>query len=445
MKGIMNTKLNFCFTVALAIMLLFSCQKELTITEALKIIPTKNATVKRLQFSLSDSAEVKVRLKNLKTNLESYIISSKNTSHELLLAGLKPDQAYSLDLLENDQTISQIDSFHTSPIEENIVRIFERINSKNTFDGYILTQRRLVNGSVYMLDNESELVWYQMVGGQPKLSKWIDAQELLVLVGNAKHNNSAGDQIVSYTIDGEIDYQIDLNALGLVAHHEILEHDGDLFTLVYDSIPYTVNGVEDKAVSSAVVRLSKKGEVKWKWSTFDIQKPVDVPIKEMDGDWGHANSFDFDEDGNLIISYRDWNQIWKIDIKTGKRVWVLGYHGDFEIEDLAFSGQHAVHKNPQGDYMIIDNGRDRRQTRVVSYRLNDNKAEQVVTINLPDDLYTDKMGNVETLPNGNYLVCSPRSRSILVLNPSGEIVYHINTGIPDPYRASFVPSFYSKR
>lgn len=430
--------------MACAITLLYSCRQQVHMEITPSIVDTKNATVKKMLFSLSDTSAVIVKLKNLRSNKE-YILNqlSEKKHHEVLLAGLKPDQDYSIQILDKKRVLIEIDSFHTDPLEENIVSIYERTNTKNAFNGYLLTQRRLVKGSVYMIDNESDLVWYQMVGGQPKLSQWTTNNEVLVLVGNANHNNSAGDKIVAYTVDGEISYQIDLKKLGLVAHHELVEHEGDIFTLVYDTIPNIVKGNFEKAVSSAVVRFDKKGKELWRWSTFDVKRPEGIPADDMDGDWGHANAFSFDDDGNLLVSYRDWSQIWKIDIKTGKLIWILGENGNFEFDAIPFNSQHAIHKNPYGDYMLFDNGKKQRQTRIVSYKLNDNKAKTVVSINLPEDLYADKMGNVEVLPNGNFLICSPRSRSVLVTNNKGDILFHINTGIPDPYRATSIPSFYN--
>lgn len=422
------------------------CGKRVYIKSSPTIVATENPTVKEIQFSLSDSASVTIRLKNLVSNKELTLNKlPKKISHEVLLAGLKPDQYYSIEIIDRNEVLVKIDSFHTAPIKDNLVRIHERTNTKNTFNGYILTQRRLIRGLVYMVDSDSDLVWYQMVDGQPKLSLWTKNNEILVLCGKAKHNNSAGDKIITYTIDGKIDYQIDLEKSGLVAHHEVIEYGDDLVTLVYDTIPNMVNGKLEKAVSSAVVRLNKKGNILWKWSTFDLKKPTGIPVKDMDGDWGHANALAFDGDGNLLISYRDWNQIWKVDMKTGKRIWVLGENGDFHFDDAIFNSQHAIYKNPNGDYMLFDNGKKTRQTRIVSYRLSDAMAKSIISIKLPEDLYADKMGNVETLPNGNFLICSPRSRSVVVINPKGDILFHINTGIPDPYRVSFVPSFYTDK
>ena len=422
------------------------CSKKLAIETMPTILNTKNATVKKMQFSLSDSASVTVKLKNLDSNKELLLNQLPvKVNHEVLLAGLKPDQDYSIQILENKRVLTQIDSFHTNPIEENIVSIYERTNTENPFNGYLLTQRRLVRGSVYMIDNESDLVWYQMVDGQPKVSHWTKNNEILMLVGHAKHNNSAGDKIRAYTIDGEVSYQIDLTKLGLVAHHEVKDYQGDIFSLVYDTIPNMVNGKLEKAVSSAIVRFNKEGKEIWRWSTFDVKNPVDIPFDDMDGDWGHANAFDFDEDGNIIVSYRDWSQIWKIDVKTGERIWVLGENGDFEFNAPLFNKQHAIHKNPKGDYMLFDNGKKNRQSRIVSYKLVEDKAESIISINLPEHLYADKMGNVQVLPNDNILLCSPRSRSIAVIDSNEEIVFHINTGIPDPYRAICIPSFYSTK
>ncbi len=430
--------------VLVAIILLTSCDKGVSVEGSPQILATKNETVKKLQFTLSDSASVTVRLKNLVSDKELVFNNlPEKLSHEVLLAGLKPNQNYALNILKKKKVLVQIDSFRTNAISENIVNIFERTNTPNAFTGHLLTQRRLIRGSVYMVDNESDLVWYQMTPGQPKLSKWTAHNEVLVLVGNASHNNSAGDRIMAYTVDGNISYDIDLKPLNLVAHHELVDRDNSVYALVYDTIPNMVNGKLEKAVSSAVVKLNKKGEVTWKWSTFDVKNPKDISIDAMDGDWGHANALAFDDDGNLLISYRDWSQIWKINRDTGKRMWILGEDGDFKLNDTPFNRQHAIHKNLSGDYMLFDNGKALRQTRVMSYKLVDSIATPEVSITLPEDLYADKMGNVEELPNGNFLICSPRSRSIVVINPDGDILYHINTGIPDPYRATYVPSFFT--
>jgi len=438
----------FFYTILiLFITILFnSCEKGVNIENSPAIVDTKNQTVKKLQFTLSDSALVIVKLKNLLSSKELSIDNLPfQKDHEVLLAGLKPDQNYSIQILDEQKVIAEIDSFHTSPIKENVVNIYERTNTPNAFNGYLLTQRRLLRGSVYMMDNESDLVWYQMIPRQPKLSYWTKNNEVLVLHGNPKHNNSAGDKIIAYTIDGEISYQLDLSKLGLIAHHEVIEYEDDLVLLVYDTKPNKVNGKEEEAISSAIVRISKSGEILWKWSTFDVKDPNGIPTKDMDKNWGHANAFSFDDDGNILISYRDWNQIWKIDVKTGKRIWVLGDNGSFEFEETPFNGQHAIHKNPNGHYMLFDNGKKDRQSRIVSYELKDSIAKSILTINLPEDLYADRMGNVQILSNGNILVCSPRSRSIVVVNPKGDIVFHINTGIPDPYRVTYIPSFYSEQ
>ncbi|MDO5977873.1 aryl-sulfate sulfotransferase [Flavivirga spongiicola] len=443
----MNKTVKHYFFAILFMAICFnSCKKGIIIENLPSIIATKNPTVKKMQFSLNDSASVTIKLKNLVSDKELNLEQlSKKINHEVILAGLKPDQDYLIQILNGKRVLAQIDSFHTAPIEENIVSLYERTNTTNAFDGYLLTQRRLVRGSVYMVDNESDLVWYQMVDGQPKLSHWTQNDEVLVLVGSAKHNNSAGDKIVAYTIDGNISYQIDLKKQGLIAHHESIDHEGGIYSLVYDTIPNMVNGKLEKAVSSAIVRFNKKGEVDWKWSTFDVKNPEGISIEEMDGDWGHANAFAFDTDGNILISYRDWNQIWKVDIKTGKRIWILGEHGDFKFDDTPFNGQHAIRKNLKGDYMLFDNGKKHRQSRIVSYQLNDSTARSITAINLEEHLYADRMGNVQMLLNGDFLLCSPRSRSIAVISPEGDILFHINTGIPDPYRVTHIPPFFSTK
>lgn len=437
------------FFLAAALVLITSngCRSENYFTAAPILGETANPGVRALQFSLKDSIEVSVRISDLKSG-EAFFLKGlpPGKTQNVLLACLKPGRDYAVEILHQDHAISAALDFRTPAPDSTLVQVSEKINTGNAFDGYILTQKKgQQDGLVYMLNNESAVVWYQHTPRIPKLSHLTASNEVAVLVGDPKDNNSAGDRIIGYTLDGRVSFDIDLAKQHLMAHHEVIDHNGDVYALVYDSIPYQMGGTRELAVSSAVIRFNKQGEILWKWSTFDVVKPDGIPVKEMDGDWGHANALAFDSDENLLISYRDWNQVWKVDVKTGQRIWVLGEGGDFEMDGPPFDYQHAILKDPNDHYMLFDNGRRKRQTRIVSYRLADGKAERAMDIALPQELFTVKMGNAQVLPNGNLLVCSSPKEGLAVLDPSGKILYQAGAGIPVPYRATYVPPFFSSK
>ena len=428
--------LGFCVT---------GCSNRNVEIGSLDVIETPNPSVYELTFMVKDTVPISVSLENQETGTKQFLeSSSENENRQLILPFLKPGLTYTIELLFNGDVISEPFTFRTRPLNSSLFANIKKKVNPEAFEGFILTQRKgSGDGYIYMLDADGDVVWYQRTAGIPKLSQWVDKYQIMTLLGNAEHDNSAGDHIVAYRINGDISWEIDMRKHQLVAHHEVLEHNGDIYTLVYDSIPYTFNGSSEEAVSTAVLRLNKDGEILWKWSTFDVVQPSGIPVSEMMGDWGHANALAFDSDGNLLISYRDWNQIWKVDSNTGKRLWVLGEQGDVDMDGIPFDAQHAVLKDPEDNYMLFDNGRKKERTRVVSYEITENQAKLTRDIELPSELFSVKMGNAAVLPNKNILVCASGSESIVVMDSVGTILYHITTGIPSPYRATYVPAYYT--
>ena len=88
------------------------------------------------------------------------------------------------------------------------------------------------------------------------------------------------------------------------------------------------------------------------WSPFDhlevelsILDPADRDAAVVN--WTHGNSLDLDADGNLLVSFRNLNEVTKIDTRTGAVLWRLGgTHNQFTFEGAetatASSHQHGV-------------------------------------------------------------------------------------------------------
>lgn len=376
--------------------------------------------------------------------------------HTIPLVGLQEESTYQykVEIIAGDSKIeSGTYNFATLKKPSGLVPIQWIKPAQNSYTGYILTQRRLVNGSIYIIDNQGEIVWYQMLTSQPKLANWTPHNTIVTLQGTARHKNSAGDRIVEYDLHGNRKLHLDLNQMAepIEAHHEVRYHpDGHLIVLAYDKRTYdlSVHGGKDQqeVLGDAIVILSTNGEVIWKWSVFDHVNPRNYPdIADHAEDWSHANAVSIDRDGHYLISFRNWNQIWKVDNESGRVIWKLGKNGDLDMpEDAEFSGQHACHINPKGHYMLFDNGREKRQSRVLSFQIDESTktARLVKSIFLPEELYADKMGNATLLENDNILVCSPRTKAIVVLDSLGAVLSHAKLGLPDPYRAEYIPSLY---
>ena len=396
-------------------------------------------------------------------NKEQVLVSELtpvNLKHSIKLVGLLEKRTYTFKVVGTSGMFSResvVGNFRTKSAPRGMLKILWTQKGDQTFTGHILSQRALLRGDqgfVYMLNSNGETAWYHQVAGLPKLSCWTEKNTVLVVSGNPKQERSAGSHIFEFDIYGNELINLDLTQIStpIEAHHEIrYTHDGSLLTLVYDRKVVdlsTQGGKQDQEIKGdAIVRLSKTGDILWKWSVFDVLDPTKSTYAfDSLGEWGHANTLSIDLDGNYLISFRDWNEIWKINSTDGSLIWKLGEQGDFKLSDeFKFSGQHSIHINPRGEYMMFDNGVKNKRSRVLSFKLNEDAKTVDVKLNimLPENLYSEKRGSAYFIDTDRILVCSPESRSIVIIDLQGNILARAHTGLPDYYRAVYVPQLYS--
>ncbi|MDN5215185.1 aryl-sulfate sulfotransferase [Fulvivirgaceae bacterium BMA12] len=408
----------------------------------------------RFEIGVETTAAGSVQIKYWKSKEEGEVfisdISTDDTKHLITLSPLSPGEKYTFTTIlktADCQIESDPREFAVGTVPSNLTPMSWVAFDSTAFSGYLLLQRRTPRGNVHLIDRHGEIVWYQTIEGMVKVSHWTKENTILVLYGNDQHKNSAGADIVGYDLSGKKTLHLNLEEKGYIAHHEVtLDADGNVMALVYDNriLDLTSKGGEanQSVIGDGILILDRNGKELWKWSVFDHHDPLADPdlLGHLD-DWGHANALSVDMDGNFLLSFRDWNQVWKVDAKTGEVLWKFGEGGDFELDStLHFSGQHAIHRNARGHYMLFDNGREQRKSRILSFTLDTAAftAAPEIVIDLPDEFYADRMGSAYLIDNGNILVCTPRSRSILVLNPEGEILCNAYVGVPDPYRAEYV-------
>ncbi|MFL2983358.1 MAG: aryl-sulfate sulfotransferase [Candidatus Neomarinimicrobiota bacterium] len=221
----------------------------------------------------------------------------------------------------------------------------------------------------------------------------------------------------------------------------------------------------DKATSNEV----------WSWNPFEHFTMDDYDIhgglwwhayQFLRFDWMHSNAFHFDEEENVIyVSHRNLSRISKISYPSGEVIWNMGlpagYNtGDENIcTDLLFSWQHNIQMLENGDLLFFDNGNlgqilfgDQNPTsRIRRIRvIDDSYCETIWQYNFPHNLYTDEMGSVQLLENGNYFINAVGSCynedyecSLFEVTPDGEIIWKTIADNPVAwYRAYKIPSIH---
>ena len=131
-------------------------------------------------------------------------------------------------------------------------------------------------------------------------------------------------------------------------------------------------------------------------------------------DWTHSNALELDDDGNILLSSRFFNEITKINRTDSSIIWRLGgKRNQFTIlnDTIPFYGQHDIRRNANGNVTLFDNGfrilaAPYHWARAVEYQLDEvNKTASLVwQYGYDTSMYSRATGNVQRLPNGNTLI-----------------------------------------
>ncbi|OFX26593.1 MAG: hypothetical protein A2041_02525 [Bacteroidetes bacterium GWA2_31_9b] len=151
----------------------------------------------------------------------------------------------------------------------------------------------------------------------------------------------------------------------------------------------------------------------FQWRSWDHYKITDtyMDLTAQIIDYVHGNSIEIDTDSNIIFSARNMSEITKIDRITGEIIWRLGgKNNEFEIigDTKSFSAQHSVTKNSNGNITLFDNGNfnEINYSRGVEYEIDElNKTITFVNeFRHNPDVFSQIMGNMQNLSNGNKLI-----------------------------------------
>src|SRR3989442_9128477 len=163
-------------------------------------------------------------------------------------------------------------------------------------------------------------------------------------------------------------------------HDLISELDGGYWILCDETrtMDLTHDGgvANAKVTGTAVQHVSGTGDLLFHWSPFDHFLITDVDVSARTGsnvNWTHGNALDLDTDGNLLVSFRNLNEITKIDVHTGDVLWRLGgLRNEFTFAGGAkpVPGQHGLCLHGAGEQHLLDNNRDPLQAPAPHWALD---------------------------------------------------------------------------
>ncbi|OGU87703.1 MAG: hypothetical protein A2475_14755 [Ignavibacteria bacterium RIFOXYC2_FULL_35_21] len=316
----------------------------------------------------------------------------------------------------------------------------------NPYPGYMFLDPSLP-GNFYLVDNAGVPIYNKHLGSNfaiTNLNLQSDGNISLFWVTKFYTFDKNFELIDSFSCVG--DYNVDF-------HDFIILPDGRIILLGNETrtmdLSQTVTGGQKEAIviGSIIQELDKYKNLIFQWNSLDHFKITDVVQDEELTQplivSCHMNSIDIDIDGNILASSRVLDEITKINSKTGEIIWRLGgkkcknnqfvFLNDTIDGFYGFSHQHSVTLLPNGNILIFDNGnlKPNPYSRAVEYKLDEtNKTIEKVWEYSPfPEIYSQVMGNVQRLPNGNTLIGWGGNSSQLIateLKPDGSKALEIN-------------------
>ncbi|OJW82586.1 MAG: hypothetical protein BGO69_05715 [Bacteroidetes bacterium 46-16] len=328
-------------------------------------------------------------------------------------------------------------------------------------------------GSLIIMDNEGNIISQKTTNGAAFcFKKWnINGQVRYSFIINDvnQYHIPSVNQLTGYVVvtDSALNelQRIDLKAYGAInttsvnldVHDFILLADDDYITMSYypmqaDNIPDSLHPSAGVTIICPVIQEVKNGSVVWQWLGSDHPEFYANSVEgnnfsdtSVAQDYMHMNSMIIDpRDNDLICSFRNQDQVIKIDRETGNIVWRLGgKNSDFVLNDNElFLRQHnATLADNNQTLMLFDNGDKtlRAQSRVIEFQLDENAktVNSFKAYNIPEP-FSQYMGSVQKI-NDKYFIGGGTGNYVVEINPATGAKSFEMTSNETTYRAYKYP------
>jgi arylsulfate sulfotransferase len=365
------------------------------------------------------------------------------SSHSFHIVEMVAEQTYGFQINAfNEGSCVQTDyeTFQTAPLPD-VVPVLDTTlfyDAEAELTGYYLTNTVLVpDKTVQLFNRKGEVVWYDYHSGEPNLGNSqtcqmfnvTDDDNMILLECHEITLRDFNSNILEY---------VDLNGTEydtLYFHHDAIINEAGNFVVIAGAGREIQSGDSTLLIiEENLLEITPLGEVVWTWTSFDYFDPTGATNQNgfyfstfgaASINWLHANAVYQDNDGHYIVSFKEIDQLVKINSSSGDIMWKLG-GDDPDIEFLPadhFGDQHGINRTAVGTYMIYDNTGLDTLSRLLEFSLD--FYDDPVAINeweyvLPVDLFSNILGSAERLPNGNRYGCSGNKGTIVEVNSAAE-------------------------
>ncbi len=274
-----------------------------------------------------------------------------------------------------------------------------------------------------IIDHDGYIVWYM-----PNMAhhnndfKYFENDSLFGFIQT--HNGYSSYQLMDLNMN-IVDSFANVNNVGPDAHELYILSNGNYIIggakdSVMDLSAYILDGMQgdsNTVVQAFIIQeFDPLHNLVFEWNSIDHIHPTEAyevtyGYNPNGFDCYHGNAIEEDDDGNLLVSFRHLDAVYKIDHNTGNVIWILGgKSSDFTFpNDSGFGGQHDIRRLPNGNISLYDNANTSpppRKSRGVEYILDTIAWTATRTwqyIHTPF-FFARAMGNHQTTVNEDHLI-----------------------------------------
>lgn len=294
------------------------------------------------------------------------------------------------------------------------------LHNDNPDSGYVFVCNNGVDAGmpyIMILDNNAYPIFYKHVYDEALDFKkqpsgyltYIIRDRLFFMVMDSTYTVIDSFSVQNGYETDEHDFQMLENGHVLIA-----AYDGQVF----DMSQIVPGGRPDAIVIGYVIQEQDSNKnVVFQWRTWDFLEITEATNVTFTGyviDYAHGNSLELDNDGHLLVSFRNMESLTKINRQTGEIIWRLGgVNNQFTImnDSLGWSRQHDLRRLDNGQITIYDNA----MLEPYPYNISHASQYELNEINMTCTLVWEyvnspavrgpTMGNAQRLPNGNTMIC----------------------------------------
>ena len=304
-----------------------------------------------------------------------------------------------------------------------------------------------------VIDNSGRIVWYHPFPAGAGLN--FSAQHGRFYARPTATEPAGAKPLVEIDVEGNTLRRLGCaRGLNTRPHDLIVEKNGTVWLLCDETRTMDLSAIGGRAdaqvTGTNVQRISASEQLVFEWSVFDHFLLTDVDAATRSGaavNWTHGNALELDADGNLLVSFRNLNELTKVNIASGAVMWRMGgLRNEFTFVGTPappFTHQHSVRLSGASVLTVLDNLGDPYESRAEAYTVDPVKRTAHLAQSYSAGVSTTIGGSVQVLPGGRTLASFGTAGRVEEFDATGAVTWRIDGNPGYVFRAQRIASLYA--